>query len=155
MNRTTLSLIAAAAALAAVTGFAAATAPGDDGDSAKAAARLPVERSSLLCPAPSTSDLAETAYTSYTPVSQGSGSSGKAALSPTTRELTDGTGSGKGKADKPVLSPLKPGRPVAGEASGAESPALVGSADGNLAPGWTVQQTTEVAHAAPAAACSG
>lgn len=81
MNRTTLSLIAAAAALAAVTGFAAATAPGDDGDSAKAAARLPVERSSLLCPAPSTSDLAETAYTSYTPVSQGSGSSGKAALS--------------------------------------------------------------------------
>ncbi|MFI9778969.1 DUF5719 family protein [Streptomyces sp. NPDC051956] len=148
MNRTTLSLIAAAGALAAVTGFAAATAPGSgDGDSAKAAARLPVERSSLLCPAPSSSDLAETAYTSYTPASKESGSSGKAALTPATRELTDSTGSGKdrGKADKPVLSPQKPGKPVAGESSGAESPALVGSADGNLAPGWTVQQTTEVA----------
>lgn len=148
MNRTTLSLIAAAGALAAVTGFAAATAPGSgDGDSAKAAARLPVERSSLLCPAPSSSDLAETAYTSYTPASKESGSSGKAALSPATRELTDSAGSGKdkGKADKPVLSPQKPGKPVAGESSGAESPALVGSADGNLAPGWTVQQTTEVA----------
>ncbi|MFB8266186.1 DUF5719 family protein [Streptomyces sp. NPDC055955] len=149
MNRTTLSLIAAAAALAAVTGFAAATAPGGDGDSAKAAARLPVERSSLLCPTPSTSDLAETEYTSYTPVSQGSGSSGKAALSPATRELSDSTQDGKSKgkseADKPVLSPLKPGKPVAGDSSGAESPALVGSADGNLAPGWTVQQTTGVA----------
>ncbi|MFG2524093.1 DUF5719 family protein [Streptomyces sp. NPDC048527] len=148
MNRTTLSLIAASVALAAVTGFAAATAPGG-GNSEKAAARLPVERSSLLCPAPSTSDLAETAYTSYTPVSKEAGSSGKAALAPATRELTDSTGSGKDKgkdkADKPVLSPQKPGRPVAGESSGAESPALVGSADGNLAPGWTVQQTTEVA----------
>ncbi|MEU6664110.1 DUF5719 family protein [Streptomyces sp. NPDC046821] len=147
MNRTTLSLIAAATTLAAVTGFAAATAPGTGGDdTAKAAARLPVERSSLLCPAPSASDLAETSYTSYTPVTTGSGSSGKADLSPATRELADGSagGTGKGKAAKPVLSPGKPGQPVAGDASGADSPALVGTAEGNLAPGWTVQQTTSV-----------
>ncbi|RVU18533.1 hypothetical protein EOT10_31385 [Streptomyces antnestii] len=152
MNRTTLSLIAATAVLAAVTGFAAATAPGG-GDTVKAAARLPVERSSLLCPAPSTSDLADTSYTSFTPASKAAGSSGKAALSPATRELKDSAGSGQGKgqgqgkskADKPVLSPGKPGEPVAAEASGAESPALVGTADGNLAPGWTVQQTTTVA----------
>ena len=48
MNRTTMSLIAAATALAAVTGFAALTAPESPAadDSARAAARLPVERTS-------------------------------------------------------------------------------------------------------------
>ncbi|WP_236243392.1 DUF5719 family protein [Streptomyces sp. CC228A] len=69
MNRSTLSLLAAATALAALTGLAAVAAPGE-GDTATgtaAPALLPVERSSLLCPAPSTSELAETTYTSYTP----------------------------------------------------------------------------------------
>ena len=68
MKRPTLSLIAVATALAADTGFAALTAPdGSSSAGAKAPARLPVERSSLLCPAPSTSEVAETVYTSYTP----------------------------------------------------------------------------------------
>ncbi|MER5185129.1 DUF5719 family protein [Streptomyces sp. NPDC002896] len=142
MNRTTVSLIAAVTALAAVTGFASLTAPdGADGGAAKAAARLPVERSTLLCPAPSTSDLAETSYTSFTPEVKGSGSTGKAEVTAATRESKDGA---KGKADKPVLSPKEPGKPVTGESSGAEAPALVGTAEGSLAPGWTVQQTTEI-----------
>lgn len=152
MNRTTQSLIAAAAALAAVTGFAAVNAPdgsGDDG--AKAAARLPVERSSLLCPVPSSSDLAETSYTAFTPEnpkSKDSGAAGKAELLPATRELTDAPKDGekgKKKAAKPFLTPKTPGKPVVGEESGGDSPALLGTADGKLAPGWTVQQTTKYA----------
>ncbi|WP_374982925.1 DUF5719 family protein [Streptomyces fradiae] len=74
MNRSTLSLLAAATALAALTGVAAVTAPSADEPAAApgaAPARLPVERSSLLCPAPSTSEVAETTYTSYTPATTG------------------------------------------------------------------------------------
>lgn len=156
MNRTTLSLIAGATALAAVTGFAALTSPGASGDTtAKAAAQLPVERTSLLCPQPSTSDIAETAYTSFTPVTKGTGDKGKAELKAAGEESADGsdnggggTGGGKkksGKAAKPVLEPKAPGKPVTGSADGAEAPALIGLAEGTFAPGWTVQETTEVA----------
>ncbi|MEY9991817.1 hypothetical protein ABIE67_003849 [Streptomyces sp. V4I8] len=158
MNRTTLSLIAGGTALAAVTGFAALTTPDASGaNTAKAAAELPVERTSLLCPAPSTSDLAETTYTSFTPVIKGAGSDGKAELQSAAQESghtaggkdkkTDDAGrAGKtGKADKPVLEAKEPGTPVTGDASGADSPALIGTADGKFAPGWTVQETTEVA----------
>ncbi|MEU6089292.1 DUF5719 family protein [Streptomyces sp. NPDC047085] len=154
MNRTTLSLIAGTAALAAVTAFAALDTPSASGASpAKAAAELPVERTSLLCPAPSISDIADTAYTSFTPVTQGADSGGKAELQAAAEQSADGTDSsqtGKGKdskkgADKPVLTPKAPGTPATGDSSGAEAPALVGTADGKFAPGWTVQETTEVA----------
>ncbi|MET8227371.1 DUF5719 family protein [Streptomyces sp. NPDC004082] len=149
MKRTTVSLIAGTTALAAVTGFAALTAPGAaGGDTARSAARLPVERTSLLCPQPSTSDLAETAYTSYTPVSKGTGSGGRAELRSAAGESADGAKGGKEKKkqdDEPVLSPKEPGKPVTGEESGADAPALMGTAGGRFAPGWTVQQTTEVA----------
>ncbi len=154
MNRTTLSLIAGTAALAAVTGFAAIAAPGaSGGTTAKAAARLPVERTSLLCPQPSTSDLAETAYTSFTPVVEDAGDSGEASLvavdGETDTEGADGgdedSGSKKQKQSaKPVLAAKEPGKPVTGTADGGESPALIGTAEGRFAPGWTVQQTTEV-----------
>ncbi|AZQ35191.1 hypothetical protein EJ357_18250 [Streptomyces cyaneochromogenes] len=158
MNRTTLSLIAGATALAAITGVAALTTPDASGtNTAKAAAELPVERSSLVCPAPSTSDLAETTYTSFTPVTKGTASDGKAELRSGAREsgdAADGKGekaeAGKkadraGKADKPVLAAKEPGTPVIEDASGADSPALVGTADGKFAPGWTVQESTQVA----------
>ncbi|MFI9614780.1 DUF5719 family protein [Streptomyces sp. NPDC052023] len=136
MKRTTLSLIAGAGALAAVTGFAALSAPEATGtDTTKAAAQLPVERSSLACPAPSTSDLAETTYTSFTPVTDGTGGEGKGELLP----------AGAGKPRKPVLKPKEPGSPVSGDSAGGEAPALIGTAEGKFAPGWTVQQTTEVA----------
>ncbi|WP_030844672.1 DUF5719 family protein [Streptomyces sp. NRRL S-475] len=164
MNRTTLSLIAGTTALAAVTGFAALSAPDAPGTdtAAKAAAQLPVERTSLLCPAPSTSDLAETSYTSFTPVTKGTGSGGKAELREAAEESADADGEdkdkdkgkGKGKDDgksgevkpaKPVLTSKEPGKPVTGDSSGGDAPALVGTADGRFAPGWTVQETTEVA----------
>ncbi|WP_329547265.1 DUF5719 family protein [Streptomyces sp. NBC_01356] len=144
MNRTTLSLIAGTTALAAVTGFAALSAPDASGDgTVKTAARLPVERTSLLCPQPSTSDLAETAYTSFTPVSEGTGDSGKAELQVATEESADG--GADDKAEKPVLEVKEPGKPATGDTSGAEAPALVGTAEGKFASGWTVQETTEVA----------
>ncbi|MFI6691944.1 DUF5719 family protein [Streptomyces sp. NPDC050433] len=180
MNRTTLSLIAAATALAAVTGFAAVTAP-DTGDSttAKAPARLPVERSSLLCPAPSTSELAETAYTSFTPAgTAGAGTGGAAELAPSVAPLDDVADDEKKTDDKakddkaqddeakddapkddgskepaaegadakakPFLALKEPGKPVSGTKNVADAPALVGTATGSLAPGWTTQQTTTI-----------
>ncbi|MFD5428307.1 DUF5719 family protein [Streptomyces sp. NPDC127084] len=167
MNRTTLSLCAAVTALAAATGLAALTAP-DSGGAAAAAtrtsARLPVERTSLLCPAPSTSDVAETAYTSFTPAGAAADTDGRstAALEPSVSTLKDATqgaaqptgkktGAAKGakqpatgKAGKPVVALKEPGKPVAAKESGSDSPALVGTATGRLAPGWTTQQTTTV-----------
>ncbi|MGW7407169.1 DUF5719 family protein [Streptomyces sp. NPDC054833] len=151
MKRTTLSLIAGTAALAAVTGFAALETPDASGaPTARAAAQLPVERTSLLCPAPSSSDIAETSYTSFTPVTKGTASGGKAELRSATEESADGTsgstkGKDKSKTAKPVLTPKQPGTPATGDTSGADSPALIGAADGRFAPGWTVQETTEVA----------
>ncbi|MEU3523948.1 DUF5719 family protein [Streptomyces sp. NPDC038707] len=142
MNRTTLSLFAGTAALAAVTAFAAAAPPPASGAVPRAAARLPVERTSLVCPAPSGSDLAETTYTSFTPVTKGAASGGGARLQ---AAGVQDAGGGKGKkAGKPVLTPKAPGSPATGDTSGGDAPALVGTADGSLAPGWTVQETTEV-----------
>ncbi|MET8326452.1 DUF5719 family protein [Streptomyces sp. NPDC005181] len=155
MKSTSLSLIAGTVALAAVTGFAALTAPGDaDATGAKTAARLPVERSSLLCPAPGLSELAETTYTSFTPASEGGSEAGTAELKPsvpTTTDAGDGATAKKdtkkekaADSDKPVVSLKEPGKPVGADASGADAPALVGTATGKLAPGWTTQQTTTV-----------
>jgi hypothetical protein len=159
VNRTTLSLIAGVTVLAAVTGFASLSTPDASGtDTAKAAAELPVERTSLLCPAPSISDLAETSYTSFTPVTKGTENAGKAELRPAAEQSADagdnggdkttgktGSKAGKPKAGKPVLEPKEPGTPATGDASGADSPAVVGTAEGKFAPGWTMQETTEVA----------
>jgi hypothetical protein len=149
VNRSTLSLFAGTAALAAVTAFAVLTTPEAGGtDTAKAAAELPVERTSLLCPAPSLSDLAETSYTSFTPVTKGTASDGTAELQPVTGQSDgegEGEGEGKKKADKPVLTPKKPGTPVTADVSGGDTPALLGTAEGQSAPGWTLQETTEVA----------
>ncbi|MDX3854783.1 DUF5719 family protein [Streptomyces sp. AK02-01A] len=103
MNRTTLSLLAAATALAAVTGFAALTAPdGTDTASAQAPARLPVERSSLLCPAPSVSEIAETTYTSFTPAggTGGGAATGTAELRESTVTLADPSGTDDKADDK-------------------------------------------------------
>ncbi|MFI8917196.1 DUF5719 family protein [Streptomyces sp. NPDC053513] len=155
MKRTTLSLIAGATALAAVTGFAALTAPdGAAAPEAKATTRLPVERAGLVCPAPSTSEVAETRYTSYTPTGTGAakGTPGKTeqptALLRTATNATPADGTGKtGKkpeAPKAPATVTAPGKPVTAEAEGGSVPALTGSATGTLAPGWTVQQTTVV-----------
>ena len=155
MKRTTLSLIAVATTLAAVTGVAALTAPdGRIPTTLEATAPLPVERTSLLCPAPSSSEVAETTYTSYTPAAKGAtgersqseaAQSAKAELKPAPEApLAGETPPKKAKEPKAPATVAKPGTPVGAEANGAEAPALTGSANGTLAPGWTVQQTTVV-----------
>ncbi|WP_327253031.1 DUF5719 family protein [Streptomyces sp. NBC_01244] len=135
-QRVPLTLAAVTAALAAVTGLATLTAPAADGAptaaAGKPAARMPVERSLLVCPAPSTSDIAETLYTAITPGAAAAGGKGTARLLGATKEA------------KPVLELKEPGKPVGAKASGAEAPALSGVADGFLAPGWSAQQTTVV-----------
>ncbi|MER8048098.1 DUF5719 family protein [Streptomyces sp. NPDC094032] len=150
MKRTTLSLIAVATALAAVTGAVSLTAPdGAAAPAAQAPTRLPVERSSLLCPAPSLSEVAETTYTSYTPLGTGkdrnSETGAKAAgaeLKPAAAAGTPGETAKKPKTAKAPATVTKTGTPVTAESDGATAPALAGTANGALAPGWTVQQTT-------------
>ncbi|MEU9623154.1 DUF5719 family protein [Streptomyces sp. NPDC088251] len=159
MKSTSLSLIAGTVALAAVTGFAALTAPGDGGTTEpKAATRLPVEQTSRLCPAPGLSELAETTYTSFTPAGgSGGGEAGTAELKRSASATADDTAAkdekdkkGKKKDDKKadpgksVVSLKEPGAPATADASGSDAPALVGTATGRLAPGWTTQQTTTI-----------
>ncbi|GAA4917100.1 DUF5719 family protein [Streptomyces coeruleoprunus] len=135
MNRSTLSLLAVATALAAITGLSALTAPdgGDTTTGTAAPAQLPVERSSLLCPAPSTSEVAETTYTSFTPAGTGgqqAGAAGKAAAkaelkpSAATKESTtadpkktddkktDQEKSEEAKGDAEAKKPLAADKPV-------------------------------------------
>ncbi|WP_411082490.1 DUF5719 family protein [Streptomyces sp. cmx-18-6] len=159
MKSTHLSLIAGAVALAAITGFASLNEPGGSvAAGAKAASALPVERSSLVCPAPSGSELAETRYTSFTPAGKGGDAEGAAALKPALAVLDDeaetdpakakkaeeAAKKARAKADKPFLAVKEPGKPVLAEADGSGAPALVGTATGRLAPGWAAQQTTKV-----------
>ncbi|MFD6231856.1 DUF5719 family protein [Streptomyces sp. NPDC060232] len=135
-QRAPLTLAAVTAALAVLTGVAALTAPAPAGGSsagkAAASARMPVERSLLVCPGPSSSDIAETTYTSFTPGAPAGEGKGSARLLGATKDA------------KPVLEPKEPGKPVGATANGADAPALTGSADGPLAPGWTAQLTTKV-----------
>ncbi|MFJ7592617.1 DUF5719 family protein [Streptomyces sp. NPDC097617] len=135
-QRAPLTLAAVSAALAAITGVAALTAPAADGKAvdgkAAAAARMPVERSLLVCPGPSSSEVAETTYTAFTPGAPAGEGKGSARLLGATKDA------------KPVLEPKDRGKPVGATASGADAPALTGSADGVLAPGWTAQLTTKV-----------
>ncbi|UQA95105.1 DUF5719 family protein [Streptomyces halobius] len=181
MKRTIMSLTGAAVALAAVTGVAALAAPGGQTpETSGGGTRLPVQRSALLCPAPTSSQVGETTYTSFAPKGAGADAAGKgtAKLLPagTVKDTDDGDGKSsdkdgdkgrdkKGKDakaeetggdsvgpqvvlprdSKPVAPLQKAGKPVTATADGADAPALVGAADGALAPGWTVQQTTSVA----------
>ncbi|EDY44353.2 DUF5719 family protein [Streptomyces sp. SPB074] len=146
MNRSTMSLFGAVAALAVLTGVAAATAPDPGaGEKPARAAAQPVQRSSLLCPAPGDSALADTTYTAFTPVTSGTSGSGEAVLRPSPTEVRDGKNAEQApKAGKPLLTARKQGTPVSEEPDSSKTPSLVGEASGPLAPGWTVQQTTLV-----------
>lgn len=156
MNRTSMTLIGAVTALAAVTGLAALAAPGGQTTgSAAVPVRKPVERSTLVCPQPSVSDVAETRYTAFAP--KGGEGKGGAELYPA-QQADTGEDKGKpqpkpksqpereSKPESKAFAPLRtPGKPVTAESEASGSSALFGSADGRLAPGWTVQQTTDVA----------
>ncbi|MBB4894860.1 hypothetical protein FHS39_003918 [Streptomyces olivoverticillatus] len=162
MKRTTLSLFAVTASLAVVTGVAALNPPSHGGGTGpKTAARLPVQRTTLLCPAPTSSDVGETTYTAFTPQGKGGGSGSSADLlaaagaavktdpkgDPKTDAKKDKKKEDKGQPQetgKPVLSLKEPGKPVTVTTDRSDAPALFGTADGLLAPGWTAQQTTTI-----------
>ncbi|MBM9504928.1 DUF5719 family protein [Actinacidiphila acididurans] len=151
MNRSTISLAGAVAVLLALTGVATLTGGKSQATPAAAAERLPVQRSSLLCPAPSSSDFATTTYTSFTPQGtpdasgagadsgSGSGTSDSGATGAGSARLVPATSNGK------PLAPLtQPGKPATYTNGRTDAPALIGTADGAMAPGWTAQQTTVV-----------
>ncbi|WUH93259.1 DUF5719 family protein [Streptomyces sp. NBC_00433] len=135
MNRSTLSLGGAVVVLAVLTGAASLSGGSDSAAAPKGAvATLPVQRSTVVCPAPSPSEFADTVYTSFTPstTATGTGGTGSAQLVPALDKA------------KP-LAPLKQtGKAVTATTDKPEAPALIGTADGPLAPGWSVQQTTVV-----------
>ncbi|MCM2390065.1 DUF5719 family protein [Streptomyces albipurpureus] len=153
MKRTTLSLLATVTALAAITGLASLMAPDSENGSqeAGAPARLPVERSTLLCPAPGGTEAAETTYTTYTPVGSRSGAVGTAALKSSVAALaergavTKKAAVNKPTEGKPVVSLTEPGRPAAVKSRVGGAPALIGTATGRLAPGWSAQLTSVAA----------
>ncbi|MBT2387691.1 DUF5719 family protein [Streptomyces sp. ISL-11] len=164
MKRTTLSLFGVSAALAAVTGVAVVAGPADSARTARAAERLPVQRSTALCPAPTSSDVAETTYTAFTPGPAGAGGKKTAAdlVAAAAGGRKDDAAKGAngkdakdkkkdGKDDKgavapgtTVLSLKEPGKPATATTGRSDAPALIGGAEGALAPGWSVQQTTVV-----------
>ncbi|UQI43410.1 DUF5719 family protein [Streptomyces sp. HU2014] len=141
---------------------------------AKAPSRLPVQRSAALCPAPTSSDVGETTYTAFTPrtagVSGGKAAADLGAAAPGKKDdaVTDAAKEagkdagkdgakkdgkdGKGKSDgkgatapgTSVLAPKEPGKPATATTGRSDAPALVGAAEGALAPGWTVQLSTVV-----------
>lgn len=161
MKRTNLSLIAVVALLAAIVGAATVAGPEEKekpaADAAPAsAARMPVQRTTLTCPAPSTSEFAETTYTAYSASTasgdttpdksdKASSGSGESAQEDDKAELLPALGDGeKGKKAK-ALAPLsEPGRTASDDTDEESAPALIGNAAGALAPGYTVQQTTEI-----------
>ncbi|CAM5469130.1 Secreted protein OS=Streptomyces rimosus subsp. rimosus (strain ATCC / DSM 40260 / JCM 4667 / NRRL 2234) OX=1265868 GN=SRIM_015865 PE=4 SV=1 [Streptomyces rimosus subsp. rimosus] len=120
MKRTIMSLIGVAAALGAVTGVAAVAAPDAPRDSAaKGGTRLPVERSALLCPPPTSSEVGDTTYTAFTPKGTGgkAGAQGTAGLLPAQpgkqqdgkgKPPQDGKARTPGRARKPTPSPSRP-----------------------------------------------
>ncbi|WP_052852410.1 DUF5719 family protein [Streptomyces avicenniae] len=148
MNRTLMSLLAAVVALGAITGATALRPADADETTLRQTQPRPVERSTLACPRPTGAESATTWYTAYTPPLTGGGegrAEGTAALVPAP-EYAAGTGDegdeGEEEAPEPVLPLEAPGTPVTGSVRGPDHPALTGTAEAALAPGWTVQQTT-------------
>lgn len=147
MNRTTISLLGAAAALGAVFGVASAAAPPPPAAPAPlpaSAERQPVQRTTLMCPAPTGTEFDNSVYTDYTPPALygGGPTGGTASLTPILQ--TDGSVNSKPSAHAKPLAPLTaPGKPVV-TSGGKNTFPVVGSADGALAPGWSAEMTTTI-----------
>ncbi|MFF4649606.1 DUF5719 family protein [Streptomyces sp. NPDC001380] len=182
-NRTTASLLAAAAVLAAAFGVAELRPPADPAaDGPAGTTRATVERTSAVCPQPFQGFSGTTAYTAFTPaggaagghgtlvpVAAGAVPSGSPAPSPSgSASAAPGGGAGakpgrsasaapRAGASRggPLATLAKAGAPVTAKAPGGdEAPAVAAVADGGLAPGFTVQQTT-TATAGPGRGMSG
>ncbi|RKN08751.1 DUF5719 family protein [Streptomyces radicis] len=157
MNRASLSLIAVVTALAAVTGFASLGSGDDEIETLELGSPQPVQRTALTCPRPTAAEASSTWYTAFTPPTAGAGEgagegdeAGAAALLPAAEHAPGAQApdedeeDGENEAPEPVVTLEAPGTPVTTRVRDAGAPALTGTAEGALAPGWTVQQTTSV-----------
>ncbi|MEK8143538.1 DUF5719 family protein [Streptomyces sp. M10(2022)] len=97
-----------------------------------------MERSSLLCPAPGGSGLADTTYTSFSPAGKSGAEAGAAELKPVvalpadedeesapekqTKKEKAAEPKKKAAAEKPVLTVKEPGKPVSADTSAADAP---------------------------------
>lgn len=154
MNRPILSLLAVASALLVLTGLASVGQGDDsDGDAQQSTRTNPVQRTELTCPRPTISDSGTTWYTAITPTSDdgsAGGQNGSAELyaapeyDPGSDQSDQEDESGSTDDAEPVAALTETGQPVTDTTKDADAPALTGTAEGSLAPGWTVQQTTSV-----------
>ncbi|MDT0270735.1 DUF5719 family protein [Streptomyces sp. DSM 44915] len=164
MNRAPLPLLGIVAGLVALVGVATLRPDGQETTTLELAAPLPVERTTLTCPRPTDAESATTWYSAVTPPTGGTRfDEGSAALLPAPeyrQELDepadeenaeDGEENAEepaeGAADEPaepVIELAEPGVPVTVRVDETGAPALAGTAEQLLAPGWTVQQTTAV-----------
>jgi hypothetical protein len=132
ISRTTQSLLAAVGVLALAVGIAEAHPPTGQAAAPGRTVRTAVQHSSLVCPPPLQSLTGTTAYSLAVPGAQ----SGVASTAGT---ATLATPSGT----KPLVKQTRTGgATTAKAASGDKAGALLGTADGSAAPGFTVQQTT-------------
>ncbi len=146
MNRPALSLLAGVVALAAVTGFAEMKAPAASGAVyPKAAAVLPVERTSQ--PAlPGAEHLRPRRHVVHVLHARHRGhGQQRQGRTPVRHRGVGRRHEQQEEARQARPGAQGPGTPATGDKSGADAPALLGTAEGKYAPGWTVQQTTEVA----------
>ncbi|RMI29393.1 DUF5719 family protein [Streptomyces triticirhizae] len=167
MNRLPLPVLGIVVALLALTGIAALRPEAEEATPLRRAQPLPVERTALTCPRPTGAESASTWYTAFTPSNQNVRfDEGAATLSPapehvpdpdaTDPEATDQdeengddqendeTAEENDEAAEPVVELTEPGLPVTVKVDDPDAPALAGTAEQLLAPGWTVQQTTVV-----------
>ncbi|MFB7662329.1 DUF5719 family protein [Kitasatospora sp. NPDC056138] len=160
--RTGISLLAAAAILAAAFGIAELRPPAAPAGTVNAGGTTPeqVERTSLVCPAPFQGVTGNTDLTLFTPAG-GSASGGSATLTdigsqsaaPSDQASTPAAPSGSPSAGPSApagsggarLSLSKVGVPATGSAASGDSPpGAIAVAGGAYAPGFTVSQTTTV-----------
>jgi hypothetical protein len=76
--------------------------------------------------------------------SDGSGDSGNTEDGESTEDGEDAGETGASAGTEPVVALEEPGVPVTSRVRESRAPALTGTAERRLAPGWTVQQTTSV-----------
>ncbi|MFC1414618.1 DUF5719 family protein [Streptacidiphilus sp. N1-12] len=149
ISRTTQSLLAAVGVLALAVGIAEVHAPTGQAAAPGATVRTAVQHSNLVCPPPLQSLTGSTVYSLAVPGAQSSGAqtgaagaAGTAALGALPASGTAGS-SAPAAAAKPLATQTSVGGATAAKAaSGAKAAALLGTADGSTAPGFTVQQTT-------------
>lgn len=137
ISRTTQSLLAAVGVLALAVGIAEVHPPTGQAAAPGVTVRTPVQHSSLVCPPPLQSLTGSTVYSLAVPGAQAGGAASGTAV------LGALPGTGTATAPAPLAKQTAVGgASTAKAATGDKAAALLATADGSAAPGFTVQQTT-------------